>query len=267
MIEGPVWLVGCGNMGGAMLRGWLAHGLDPASVTVIDPRAEGLPAGVRHLAAVPPDGEVPAFLMLAVKPQMLDQVTPAVAPVVGQGTLLASIMAGVETASLAARFPGAGGILRIMPNTPAAIGKGVIALRATNVASALLATVEAMMGVLGIVEWLAEESHFDIVTALSGSGPAFTFRFMEALAAGSAALGLPIDQALRMARATVEGSAMLAMASDETPFALAEKVASPGGSTREGLNVLDRDDAFRTLIADTLSAAHRRNQELAAAAR
>ncbi|MFW2828644.1 pyrroline-5-carboxylate reductase [Sphingomonas sp. ID0503] len=266
-VEGPLWIVGAGNMGGAMLRGWVAAGLDSHQVTVIDPGRPDLPDGVRHLQTPPPDGEVPAYVLFAVKPQLLDQVAPALAPLLGAETVLMSILAGVEIASLRTRFPAVEGIVRVMPNTPAAIGKGVVALYAEGVPPARADAVLALMSTLGLAEWLASEDQFDLVTALSGSGPAFTFRFIDALAAGATALGLPADQALRFARATVEGSALLAAQADESPAVLADRVASPGGSTREGLNVLDEGDALNALVKATLEAAERRNGELAAAAR
>ena len=265
-IEGPLWLVGCGNMGGAMLRGWIAAGLDPAQVTVIDPAEPALPAGVTWLPSPPPDGARPATLLLAVKPQLLDRVAPAIAPVLGEETLLLSILAGVEVASLRARFAAPHAIVRVMPNTPAAIGKGVLALYG-DVDAATERRVTRLMAALGLAEWIAREDQFDAVTAVSGCGPAFLFRFVDALARAGAELGLPADQAARLALATVEGAAGLAVAADESPAVLADRVASPGGSTRAGLNVLDEGDALATLLRRTLEAAARRNAEMAAAAR
>ncbi len=149
-----------------------------------------------------------------------------------------------------------------MPNTPAAIGKGVLALHGQHDAA-----ISGLMARLGLAEWIADEALFDVVTALSGSGPAFLYRFIDALAAGGTALGLPADQALRLATATVEGGALLAATANEPPGRLADRVASPGGSTREGLNILDSNAALAQLIAETLAAATRRNAELATAAR
>jgi pyrroline-5-carboxylate reductase len=265
--EGPVWLVGAGNMGGAMLRGWLAAGLDPAQVTVIDPGASGLPEGISAFAAPPPDGAAPAVLVLAVKPQLLDAVAPAIAPILEAETLLVSILAGVEIASLRARFAAPRAVVRVMPNTPVAVGKGVMALHGDGLDQAQRDRVAALMAPLGVIEWIAEERLFDAVTAVSGCGPAFLFRFIDAMAKAGAALGLPEDQAARLALATVEGSGALAMASAEAPGVLADRVASPGGSTREGLNVLDHEGALETLMRATLAAAARRNAEMAAAAR
>lgn len=257
-----LWLVGAGNMGGAMLRGWIAAGLAPDAVTVIDPGSPAVPDGVRVLPA--PQGAVPEVIVLAVKPQLLDAVAPSLADV--RPALLLSILAGVEEAALEARIP-AGLIVRAMPNLPVAIGKGVTALHAAKSTAAMRDTAEALVSPLGKVEWIGEEKMFDAVTALSGCGPGFVFRFIDALAAAGAALGLPQEQAARLALATVEGSAAMAAGAGESPAVLADRVASPGGSTREGLNVLDRDAALQELLKETLAASRKRNAELAAAAR
>ncbi|PTQ11511.1 pyrroline-5-carboxylate reductase [Sphingomonas oleivorans] len=265
-IEGPVWLVGAGNMGGAMLRRWLDAGLDPAQVTVIRRTAEPVAPGVTVLTMPPPDGPSPTMLMLAVKPQALDQVAPLIAPALATETLLVSILAGVETASLRARFPNPSAIVRAMPNTPVAIGKGVVALGGEGLDPVARRLAEALMAPLGLVEWV-DEALFDAVTALAGSGPAFLFRFIDALGAAGASIGLPADQAARLALATVEGSALLAATADESPALLADRVASPGGSTRKGLDVLDEGGALVKLLSAMLAASARRNAELAEAAR
>ncbi|MFM9851334.1 MAG: pyrroline-5-carboxylate reductase [Sphingomonadaceae bacterium] len=264
-MSGTFWIVGCGNMGGAMLRGWVDAGLDPAMVTVIDPGAPMVPAGVT-IVAYPPEG-VPDTVMIAVKPQMLGLVAPQIAPYLAAHTQLLSILAGVEVGTLRDHFGAPDTIVRVMPNTPAAIRKGVLALFSDSQDGSALAEIEALMAPLGLVEWIGEERMFDAVTALSGSGPAFLFRFIDALGQAGSALGLPADQAARFALATVEGAALLATASDESPFALAERVASPGGSTRKGLDVLDQDGALVALLTKTLIAAERRNAEMAATAR
>lgn len=260
-----ILILGCGNMGGAMLAGWLAGGVDPARFTVVDPFLAEAPAGVRLLRALP-DERFDAVL-LGVKPQLLDAVVPDLAPRLDAGTTLFSILAGVELASLAARFPAAGARVRVMPNLAAAIGKSPIALFDQGLDAAGRDAVTALMRPLGPVEWLAAESDFDLVTALSGSGPGFVYRFIEALAGGAAALGLDPDQAERLALATVEGAAQLAAASPHGPAELARRVASPGGSTQKGLDVLDADRALLTLLTATLRAARDRNAEMAAAAR
>lgn len=260
-VPAPLWLIGCGNMGGAMLRRWIGAGLDPVAVTVIDPGSPAVPDGVRLLAALPPDAE-PATVVLAVKPQQLDTAAELLGNV--RPPLLVSVLAGVEVATLARRIP-AGAIVRAMPNLAVAIGKGVTALHTPD--TMFREPAEALAAPLGHFEWIGDEGLFDAVTALSGCGPGFVFRFADALAAAGAALGLPEDQAMRLAIATLEGSAVMAAQADASPATLADRVASPGGSTREGLNVLDRDQALVRLLTDTLAAAAHRNAELAAAAR
>ncbi len=260
--EGPLWLVGCGNMGGAMLRRWIAAGLDPATVTVITRSGKGAPEGVRSLTALP-DEAAPATLMLALKPQQIDAAQALLAPMRGAPMLLLSILAGVDHAALSERFK-AERIVRAMPNLPVAIGKGVTSLYAPGKP---IAAAEAFAAPLGHYEWIADEAHFDAVTALAGCGPGFVFRFADALAQAGAALGLPADQAARLAIATLAGAAIMAADADVSPAVLADRVASPGGSTREGLNVLDRDDALVALLTATLAASERRNGEMAAAAR
>ncbi len=263
---GALWLIGSGNMAGAMLRRWLAVGLEPASVTVIRPSGAPVAGGVRVLTR-PPAGGGPAVALLGVKPQMLDAVAPAYRDLFGPDTTLISILAGVELASLRARFPAASAIVRAMPNTPAALGKGATALYSDDADPEARALVERLMRLLGQVEWIADEALLDVVAALTASGPAFAFRFIEALAEGASNLGLPRDQAVRLATSTVEGAGSLARLSGEGPHQLAERVASPGGMTRKGLDVLDSDDALNRLVEATLAAAVRRSREMGAEAR
>jgi pyrroline-5-carboxylate reductase len=262
-IEGPIWLVGCGNMAGAMLRRWLECGLDPHEVTVIRKSGEPVAEGVTVLTAPPPDGPVPSMVMLGVKPQLLDLIAPELAPMLAPETLLVSILAGVDLKALRRRFAVPHEILRAMPNTPV---QGVVALAIDSAEQAGRDRAEALMAPLGLVEWV-EESLFDVVTALAGSGPAFLFRFIDALAEAGADAGLSADQAARLALATVGGSAALASTAGESPRALADRVASPGGSTRRGLDVLDEDGGLDPLIRNTLTAAILRNREMAEAAR
>lgn len=264
-VEGPIWLLGCGNMAGAMLRRWLDRGLDPRDVTVIRKSGAPVAEGITVLTAPPPDGPVPAIVMLGVKPQMLDAVAPDLAPMLDAQTLLVSILAGVELSTLRARFANVRDIVRAMPNTPVALGDGVVALATDSAEQSARDRVERLMQPLGLVEWV-DEGLFDVVTALAGSGPAFLFRFIDALAEAGADAGLPADQAARFALATVRGSASLAAQSEESPLQLADRVASPGGSTRRGLDVLDQDSGLNPLIRDTLTAAILRNREMAAAA-
>ena len=260
--DAPLLMIGCGNIGGAMLRRWIALGADATLVTIVTRRGAAVPPGVRSLTAVPVDAR-PATVVLAVKPQQLDAVAPMLAQVAAP--LLVSILAGVDASALATRFR-AGAIVRAMPNLPVAIGKGVTALHSDSVDPAIRAAAQALAAPLGLVEWIDDAARFDAVTALAGCGPGFTFRFIDALAAAGVALGLGEDQARRLAIATVEGSGAMAASSDVTPGELADRVASPGGSTREGLNVLDADDALVALLTRTLAASARRNAEMAAAA-
>lgn len=265
-LEGPIWLVGCGNMAGAMLRRWLDCGLDPREVTVI--RKSGAPVadGVTVLTAPPPDGPVPTLVLLGVKPQALDLVAPDLSPTLSAETLLVSILAGVELSELRRRFHTPRTIVRAMPNTPVAVGQGVVALVSDSAEQGLRDQVEALMQPLGLVEWV-DEGLFDAAAALSGSGPAFLFRFIDALAEAGADVGLPADQAARFALATVRGSATLAATAGASPRMLADQVASPGGSTRRGLDVLDEEAGLNPLIRNTLTAAILRNREMAKAAR
>ncbi|MBW8752795.1 MAG: pyrroline-5-carboxylate reductase [Sphingomonadales bacterium] len=265
MLE-TVLLVGCGNMGGAMLAGWLAGGLAASRFTVVDPVLAEAPRGVTLLRELPKGAAFDAIL-LGVKPQLLGELAPAVAPFAQRGTIVLSILAGVELATLAARFPDTGGLVRIMPNLAAAIGKSPVALAARGLGDARKAEVTALMAPLGTSEWLASEDLFDLVTALAGSGPAFVYRFIDALAAGAAALGLDPDQAQRLALATAEGASLLAAASPHSPGELARRVASPGGTTQAGLDVLDEAGALARLIEATLRAARDRSAEMAREAR
>ncbi len=266
-----ILIVGCGNMGGAMLAGWLAGGMGAERFVIVDPLLREAPPGVTlhgDLAGVV-DGRFDAVL-LGVKPQMLDDVAPALARLAGGETILLSILAGVELASLAARFPSAGGIVRIMPNLAAAIGKSPVALAAAGAGAGLgdevRARVTALMQPLGLPEWI-DEAQFDLVTALAGSGPAFVYRFIDALASGARELGLPDSQARALALVMVEGAARLAAASDSSPGELARRVASPGGTTRAGLDVLDKDAALSRLVTATLHAAAERSAAMAREAR
>ncbi|MCW3847342.1 pyrroline-5-carboxylate reductase [Sphingomonas sp. LB-2] len=259
-----IWLVGCGNMGGAMLRGWIASGIPSTSITVIDPQLPPVPAGVTALSEVAPGS--PDVLILAVKPQMLEPVAAQFAAAGVRARLLISVLAGVEEAVLGQHFE-AGTVIRAMPNLPGSIGQGVVALHSDGADPPERAEAELLMKPLGLVEWIGSEALFDAVTALSGSGPGFVYRFIEALAEAGRALGLPADQAERFAIATVEGAASLGRLSGENPATLANRVASPGGTTRAGLDVLDHDNALKRLIHDTLTAAARRSAELAEAAR
>lgn len=258
---GPLVMIGAGNMGGAMLRRWIDSGVCVADDTIIVDRAiPAVATGVRVVAAIDalPAHWRGATVVLAVKPQQLGEVEGAVAALAPR--LLVSILAGVTHVGLRAASGGAPTI-RAMPNLPVAFGRGVVALHG-ELAADIRTQVDALMAPLGLIEWIDGEASFDAVTALSGCGPAFTFRFVDALAKAGIALGLPVDQAARLALATVEGSATMLRLSGESAAIVADRVASPGGSTREGLNVLDRDAALDRLLGETLAASRARNREL-----
>jgi len=257
---------GCGNMGGAMLQGWLAAGMEPAAFTIVDPWLERAPEGVRLLAAAPSEAEGFEVVLLGFKPQQLAEAVSRVAPLVGPRTLLLSILAGVDLETLRRHFPRAAGIVRVMPNLAAALGKSPIGL-AGEVDATCRTLTERLMAPLGQAEWLASEDRMDLVTALAGSGPAFIYRVIDALAQGAAELGLPREQADRLALAMVEGAAALAAGSPHSPGELADRVASPGGTTRAGLDVLDADGRLARLMCDTLRAARDRSAEMTREAR
>ena len=259
--------IGCGNMAGAMFARWLDCGLPPERVTVVRPSGKAVAEGVTVLTQL--DGPVAegTLVLLGFKPQQLGAIAETVAPLL-KGAILFSILAGVPVAQLRDAFPQSGTILRCMPNLPVRIGKGVSILHAGSDASvAQRDQAEALCAPLGLVEWLDDEALFDAATALAGCGPAFVYRFIDALAAAGRDLGLGDAASARMALAMVEGAAISAAASDIPPDAMADAVASKGGMTREGLDVLDRPDGLAFLIDQTLRAARDRGVALAALSR
>lgn len=260
-----ILIVGCGNMAGAMLEGWLAAGLDPARITIVDPlRAEG-PGGIAVHPSLPDFGQFDAVL-LGIKPQNLAEAAPGIAALVGEGTTVLSLLAGIELAVLQSRFPAARAHVRVMPNLAVALGKAPIALAADNPDPALAEAITTLLQPLGTPEWIAEDK-FDLVTALAGSGPAFVYRFIDALGAAATRLGLPEEQARRLALVMVEGASALAATSPHDPGKLADMVASKGGVTRAGLDVLDDGEALGRVVLDCLRAARDRSTEMAREAR
>jgi pyrroline-5-carboxylate reductase len=253
-------------MGSAMLDGWIASGVDPAHVTVVRPSGRPVGHDIRVLTDFAED-EVPAIVLLAMKPHQLDDVAPGLAPILDRHTILVSILAGVELTSLRARFPAPETVVKAMPNLPVRLGKGVVGLFSdgTDLGQRMLVT--GLMAALGHAEWFEDEELFALAGILTGAGPAFLFRFIDALAAAAERLGLSHEQAARLAAAMVEGAAALPSASGEDPETLARRVASPGGTTEAGLTLLDSDRALLDLIARTLDASRRRSLEMAAQAR
>ena len=255
-------LVGCGNMGGALLEGWLQAGLAAQSVWVIDPqpRPELGRKGIHVNEDLPLS---PAVLVLAVKPQMMGEVLPRLQSLVGEDALVLSVAAGITIDAYERAFPDAP-VVRAMPNTPAAIGQGISAIIGNRRAGAgHLDLAESLMRAVGPVVRLQSESQMDAVTAVSGSGPAYVFHLIETLAAAAEAEGLAPDMALQLARATVGGAGALAMARDDHPSELRRQVTSPAGTTEAGLRVLmDADQGLAPLMRRTVAAAAARAREL-----
>jgi pyrroline-5-carboxylate reductase len=265
---GCLFLVGCGKMGSAMLRGWLAATVASRCV-VIEPA--GMPAKLGSAAEIvwyPSPDELPPELrpdavVFAVKPQIADTVVPNYRRWARSGTLFVSIIAGKTLAGLS-RHLGRAAIVRTMPNTPAAIGRGITVACANP-----LVTIEQrrlcdrLIAAIGESAWVEDERLMDAVTAVSGSGPAYVFLLIEALARAGQSEGLPADLALRLALATVAGSGELARTSAESPGQLRENVTSPGGTTRAALDVLMAADGLEPLVERAVAAAAARSRELA----
>ncbi len=264
-------LAGAGKMGGAMLSSWLSQGLDPSRVIVQDP---GPPAEVgavlaRHnialRAAIASLPEPPALIVAAVKPQAMDDVLPDLARLAGPNTLVLSIAAGKTLASFEKYLPRGAAVVRAMPNTPAAIGRGItVCVANANVSDVQRALATSMLEAVGEVGWVEDEALMDSVTAVSGSGPAYVFLLAEAMAAAGVVQGLDADLAARLARATVSGAGELLRKSSDSAARLRQNVTSPGGTTAAALAVLMREGAgLPELIAEAVAAATKRGRELA----
>lgn len=254
-VTGPLLLIGCGNMAGAMLAGWLRAGEDAGRFAVLDPALAAAPDGVAlHRTPEEAQGAGHEAVLLGFKPQQLRALAPTLQRLAGPEVAVHSLLGGVTLAQVAAAFPDARAHVRVMPNLAARIGKSPVILAEQGLADAEREELRAFYDALGLAVWEADETRFDLVTALAGSGPAFVYRFIDALAGAAVDLGLDAGDATRLATVMVEGAASLAAAADVTPGELADRVASPGGMTREGMNVLDEGDALRRLLAETLRA-------------
>jgi pyrroline-5-carboxylate reductase len=266
-LSGTILLAGAGKMGSAMLEGWLALGLSPDHVAVLEPQPTSeisalARRGLRLNPAPDAAGEV-AAVVVAVKPQVAREVMPALAPFVGGATTVVSIMAGRTLAFLAAALPGAA-LVRAMPNTPAAIGRGItVAVPNARVSAEQRALVDALLSAVGAVEWIADEALMDAVTALSGSGPAYVFLLAETMAQAGAAAGLPPALAATLARATVAGAGELLHRSPLDAATLRQNVTSPGGTTAAALEVLTAEDGLAPLMRRAITTATKRSRELA----
>jgi pyrroline-5-carboxylate reductase len=265
-VSGTIVLAGAGKMGGAMLSGWLAQGLDARRVAVIEPQPSDdirahLAQGVRLNASSQDCGTVAAFVV-ALKPQAFRGAGPALKPFVDASTLVVSIMAGTTMASLGDVL--GGHVVRAMPNTPAAIGRGItVAVAAKDVSAAQRETADGLLRSTGSVEWVTDEGLMDAVTAVSGSGPAYVFLLAEELARAGVAAGLPEALATKLARETVAGSGELLHRSELASATLRQNVTSPGGTTAAALEVLMGKDGLQSLMTRAVAEATRRSKELA----
>jgi pyrroline-5-carboxylate reductase len=260
-------LIGAGKMGGALLEGWLGLGVDPACIAVIEPQPA---ASIEALAArgvrINPD---PASIdsdavVIAVKPQIAAEIMPNIAALVSPSSVVVSIMAGRTIKFLARALPCDAAVVRAMPNTPAAIGRGItVAVANSRVSSAQRQLADALLRATGAVEWIDDEAMMDAVTAVSGSGPAYVFLLAESLARAGEKAGLPAELAMRLARATVSGSGELLQRSSVDAAVLRQNVTSPGGTTAAALDVLMAPDGLDLLMERAVVAATTRSRELA----
>ena len=270
-IAGPILLVGCGKMGGALLDGWLDHGLSTEDAIVVEP-ADALADAVRarHGVTVLGDaaaldaGFAPRVVVLAVKPQAMDGVAPAYARFAAPGTVFLSIAAGKAIGYFTRHLGTGAAIVRAMPNTPAAVARGITVMCANAaVDDDQRAACENLLAAVGEVLWCDDEGLLDPVTAVSGSGPAYVFLLIEYLAAAGVDAGLAPEMAARLARATVSGAGELARLADEPADQLRRNVTSPGGTTEAALGVLMADDGLGPLMSRAVAAATDRSRELA----
>lgn len=261
-------VVGCGNMGGAILRRWIDCGLQLDAISIVDPKPPAdLSSQIACYASIDEVANDHDIVMLGIKPQMLSANAGAIDSKITNSKLVLSILAGTEVATLREALPSGGKIIRVMPNMAASIGKSPMPLYPETLEPAEKQMAETLLSTVGQVEWLERENLMHAVTALSGSGPAFLFRFVDSLAAAGVDLGLPTEQAQRLAVNMVQGAAELAASADVLPGELARRVASPGGTTEAGLDVLDEDAAIIRLMKATLRAARDRSEKMASEAR
>jgi pyrroline-5-carboxylate reductase len=265
-IPGTLVLVGAGKMGGAMLDGWLARKLPPKKVVVLEPQpSKAIKALARRGVRINPKGGVAkiAALVVAVKPQTAPEALPPLSAWIDKSTVVVSIMAGRTLGFIEQHLPGAA-IVRAMPNTPAAIGRGItVAVGNRRVTAKARKLAHDLLAATGSVEWVGDEALMDAVTAVSGSGPAYVFLLAEAMAEAGAAAGLPAPLAERLARETVAGSGELLHRSSDSAATLRRNVTSPGGTTAAALDVLMNNNGIGPLMKTAIAAATRRGKELA----
>ena len=263
ILERGLVMLGCGKMGSALLSGWLEQGVDPKSVWILDPKPSKwvISCGVRVNEILPDD---PAIVLVAVKPQMMDKVAPEYARFTGPNTTFLSIAAGKPVSYFQKKLGDDAIIIRAMPNTPAAIRRGItVAFPNSHVSDAQRMACGELLKSVGTVEWVDDEGMIDAVTALSGGGPAYVFFLVEVMAEAGIKAGLPSALAERLARETVSGAGELLRQSDEDPAILRINVTSPEGTTEKALDVLMADDGMRSLMINAVAAAKKRSKELA----
>ena len=269
-LDGPLLLAGAGNMGGAMLAGWLQQGLSPADILIQDPAPPPRMAELlaKHKIAVAPvidkPPRPPAVLLMAVKPQVMEAVFPPLARLVGPDTVVLSIAAGRTIASFEKHLPKGTAVVRAMPNTPAAVGRGITGCAANgHVTAAQKVLCTDLLQAIGEVVWVDREALIDAVTAVSGSGPAYAFLLAETMAAAGVKAGLPAELSAKLARWTVAGAGELLHHSELDAGTLRKNVTSPGGTTAAALGVLMADDGLQPLMDKAVAAAAQRSRELA----
>jgi len=262
-----ILLVGCGKMGGALLRGWVGQGVAASGIVVVEPNpVSDLPAGIMQAkdAAAIPAGFQPDLILLAVKPQVMDAVAPAYARFAGPDTCFLSVAAGKTIATLQRLLGEAALIVRSIPNTPAAIAQGITACCAgPGIGAPQRSLCDQLLSAVGEVVWVDREELIDTATAVSGSGPAYVFLLTECLAAAGAKAGLPLDLATQLARATVAGAGALMRQSGEDAGQLRRNVTSPNGTTQAALDVLMAENGLAPLLERAVAAADKRSRELA----
>jgi pyrroline-5-carboxylate reductase len=261
-IPTPTWFVGCGNMGGAILDGWRMGGLDLSPVTVIRPSGKPV-EGTRVVTSVVEAGAPPKVVVLAFKPQKLDEVAPELRRFLSAKTSVVSLLAGVEAASLRQRFPGVGAIVRAMSNLPVAVRRGVTGLYSPDADGHVQEEINNLFSALGFAMWMADEQKLAALGSVAGAGPAYVARFIAALSKAGVKRGLTQQIASTLALETVFGTAWMAVTAGESMDSVAKRVASPKGTTEAGLAVLDHDHVLDELVALTIDAAARRGAELA----
>lgn len=258
----PTWFAGCGNMGGAIVAGWRSAGVDLSSAVAIRP--SGTPVeGVRTVTTYAEAGRSPELVVLGFKPQKLDDAAPQLRRFLTAKTVLVSMLAGVEAASLRERFPGVAAVVRAVPNLPVAIRRGVIGLYSEDADQPTRQRIADLFGPLGFAPWLSDEARLASVGSVAGAGPAYVARFIAALTKAGEQRGLSSELASTIALETVLGTAWMAATQGEGMESIARRVASPNGTTEAGLAILDGDRVLDQLIAVTIEAAARRGAELA----